>query len=84
MKYLLDEDEYQALVKAAEGAKAKQRKALQAFCTRVANELPVDWGWTEGAPKKPWGCILSTKTEWYCDECPAYEICPHEHKHVSK
>lgn len=84
MQYLLTEAEYEKLVGEAKKIKAKAEATLQTFCTRVANEMPVDWGWTAGAPKKPWGCILTTKAEWYCDSCPAQEICPHEGKEWSK
>lgn len=83
MQYLLTETEYEALVAEAKKVKASRTTTLQTFCTRVANELPVDWGWTEGAPKKPWGCIL-TNQDWYCDECPAQDVCPYTAKRWSK
>ena len=50
------------------------------------NEIaPVDWGWTKGDPKKPWGCILSKPDGgWYCDSCPEQDVCPCTGKAWSK
>lgn len=85
MQYLLTEEEYAKLVEAAKVLKVRNKMALQAFCTRVANEMPVDWGWTPGDPKKPWGCILTSEEgRWYCDSCPSQDLCPHEGKKWSK
>jgi len=86
MQYLLTYAEYNALESAAEkGRKGPTKRELQEFCTRVANEMPVRWTWGEGKDTpKPWGCILTVKREWYCDECPARRLCPHDNKNWSK
>lgn len=86
MQYLLSESEYNALQDKAEVCrKLPNEKELQEFCTRVANEMPVQWTWGDGKGKpKPWRCILTVKSEWYCDECPAQRLCPYEHKEWSK
>lgn len=82
MKYLLDQEEFDALDKRAKaGDKAPNKKKLQEFCTMVANSLPVKGGWMDG---KIWGCILTSDDEWYCDDCPAQEICPNSYKEWSK
>jgi hypothetical protein len=82
MQFILTEAELTELHDKARNARAADTKKLQAFCTRVANELPVNWGWgdEEHPDPKPWGCILSTKEEWYCDTCPAQKVCPHKAK----
>lgn len=83
MHYLLTKDEYHALIDAAErDAKAPTREDLQKFCTLVADRMPIILH--QGSAAKPWGCILTHKHEWYCDECPARNICPFEDKSWSK
>jgi len=57
------------------------KKILQDLCTRVANNEPVKEGWYKG---KPWGCILTEEGEWYCDDCPVQDICPHDYKEWSQ
>lgn len=82
MKYLLDQEELDALNKRANAAKGYPTKEkLQEFCTMVANSLPVQGGWMDG---KVWGCILTEEDEWYCDSCPAQDICPNDYKSWSK
>ena len=54
---------------------------LQVFCTFVADNLVLPSGWKEG---QKWGCILTVKREWYCDDCPAMKVCPHPNKQWSK
>lgn len=85
MMYVLTEQEYADLKAQAEQRRVVAVEGLQAFCTRVANELPI-YGWhTHGEGAKPWGCILNeTQIEWYCDDCPAADFCPHPHKQWSK
>lgn len=81
MQYLLTEAEYDAMKAAAARHQAKANEELQQFCRRVANELPVKF---RGRPEaKPWGCIIDNG-DWYCDECPAQEVCPYPHKEWSK
>lgn len=83
MQYLLTESEYEALQEKAEaGKRAPKKEELQKLCTRVADELPAGVEWI--GKDKPWGCILTKKTEWYCDDCPAQKVCPHPHKEWSK
>lgn len=91
MQYLLTDTEYNELVERGRYRKASLDANLQAFCTRIANELPIsgwhaNYGGKDG--KKPWGCIITeAKTnnqDWYCDDCPSKEICPYEGKEWSK
>jgi hypothetical protein len=84
MNYLLTEREFKALCEAAERANKMPSEAeLQKLCTEIADTMPVNWGWGGNDPK-PWGCILSKKTEWYCDSCPVQDICPFDDKEWSK
>lgn len=78
MQYLLSETEYNALVAAAKKRPALSDAKLQKLCTKIANEMPVKWGWG-GPDPKPWGCMLTKRQmegEWYCDSCPVNTICP--------
>jgi hypothetical protein len=85
VKYLLDQEEYDALLKKKEERKDQDTKKLQKFCTMVADTLPVKfWGNEE---VQIWGCIITLGKdgqEHYCDECPAQEVCPYEWKEWSK
>lgn len=95
MQYVLSQAEYDELkAKKTVDFKMKTDK-LQKLCTKIADTMPVKWGW--GPPyhdvdgisvsqdiPKPWGCVLSTHREWYCDTCPVTEICPYPDKHWSK
>ena len=83
MQYLLTENEYIELVRAADESKNTMRKSEQELCTNIANTMPIDWGWGDGNPK-PWRCILTAENEWYCDSCPVQDICPYEDKLWSK
>lgn len=87
MQYILTQEE---LDKFRKEAKHNERmpsiKKLQEFCTMVADTLPVKGGWWDG---KPWGCIITEQKknpdyEWYCDECPARDICPYDYQHWSQ
>ena len=84
MQYILTEEEYNELRKKQKYELDKDRRELQMLCTRIANEMPVLWGWSKDETPKPWGCILTTKEEWYCDSCPVREICPNQYKEYSK
>jgi len=84
MQYLLTEQEYKDLLDRVDRYKKSQREALQDLCTKAADHVPVNWGWGELEDPKPWGCILSTEDEWYCDSCPAKKLCPHPNKEWSK
>lgn len=79
MMYILSEEEYGALRKTQALDLKMKKDALQKLCTKIADEMPVKWGWVsrgEADVPKPWGCIHSTEGEWYCDKCPVTEICP--------
>lgn len=80
MQILLTESEYKALnERALIGDQAPKGEDLQEFCTMVANRLPL-----KTHDNEPWGCILTEEEEWYCDECPAQNFCPHPNKNWSK
>lgn len=79
MQYVLTEKEYQALTDADEKAEEKRDEVLQDLCTKVADHMPAGVQWI--GKEKPWGCILTAKREWYCDDCPVKEVCPNESKH---
>jgi len=82
MQYILSQEEMDAnRQKLSDMSRLPSPKKLQEFCTMVANTLPVKGGWYAG---KVWQCILTVKQEWYCDDCPARDICPHPSKHWSK
>jgi len=84
MMYILTEEEMQALKSDQRSIQLENKKKLQALCTKIANEMPVKWGWGEKPDPKPWGCVLSTREEWYCDSCPVQEICPSNRKTYSQ
>ena len=84
MQILLTEEEYNALKAAPAIEREKMVPALQDLCTKVANHMPVKWGWTSWEEKKPWGCMLTAEHEWYCDSCPVQSMCPCKHKEFSK
>ena len=84
MMYILTQEEFDALKTVQEQARLKDTKKLQKLCTKIADEMPVKWGWGKPDDPKPWGCILTAEGEWYCDTCPVQEICPHPDKEWSK
>jgi hypothetical protein len=75
VQYLLSREEYKSLVDAKHILAAEMKDTLQKLCTMVADHMPLEEPNWQGV-KRPWGCILSTKVEHYCDECPVEEICP--------
>ena len=82
MQYLLSEEEWKDIQeKLSIIRKLPDKKLLQKVCTEVSNNMLVQKGWYKG---KAWGCILTVKEEWYCDDCPVKDICPHEYKEWSK
>jgi hypothetical protein len=83
MQYILSEEEYEALQSKQTEQLQLNNKKLQALCTKIANEMPVKWGWG-GPDPKPWGCKLTDEDEWHCDKCPVSEICPSDDKDWSK
>lgn len=82
MQYILSEQEYRDLTAQAQLVTISKAE-LQKLCTKIADEMPVKWGWN-GPDPKPWGCILSKDGEWYCDKCPVQQICPEPFKEWSK
>ena len=82
MKYLLDKEEYESLIEGNKKRDAAEIKELQDFCTLVANEMPVKPDWFDVA--RPWQCIITSQSEWYCDDCPCRNVCPYTWKHWSK
>lgn len=83
MQYILTQEELDGLHKRAKiGDEAPSKESLQSFCTMVADKLPLEEGWQKGVP---WGCILTKgNDDWYCDDCPAQEICPYKYKSWSQ
>lgn len=61
---------------------------LQELCRLAARHVPIKYSWSPGMEPKPWGCILDKagthRNPGYCDECPARNLCPYEHKEWSK
>jgi hypothetical protein len=85
MMYVLSEEEYRGLVDKRSTALRLEQQELQALCTKVADEMPVKWGWGANPDiAEPWGCILTRTREWYCDQCPVQAICPNPDKDWSK
>ena len=93
MQYILTQHEYDALRKGQEKSIQLSEKKLQTLCTKIADEMPVKWGWG-GPDPKPWNCKITLETksdeedefseEWYCDKCPVISICPSDNKGFSK
>ena len=81
--YILSEEEYKELIAKKAYGIGLSKKKLQTLCTKIANEMPVVWGWG-GPDPKPWGCLLTEEGEWYCDTCPVQAICPNDDKEWSK
>lgn len=84
MQYILTEEEYQALLNANTAFAKKHEETLQKLCTMVADHMPVKKPWDKKAAPQPWGCLLTMKGEWYCDECPVSDYCPYPYKEYSK
>ena len=99
MQYILSQDEYDDLKAKQKLDLQMQNNHLQELCTKICDTMPVDWGWggRKNDPNniKPWGCILTVEKkakakgntyyhDWYCDQCPVQNICPHPHKSWSK
>ena len=76
MQYILSQEEMDKVTNAsAKLKKLPDLGKLQEFCTFVSNNLILAEGW---------GCMLTIEREWYCDECPAKDVCPYDNKHWSK
>lgn len=85
MMYILTEQEYGDLRKKQALDLKLKKDELQKLCSKIANEMPVKWGWG-GPDPKPWGCVLTQEgdDEWYCDKCPVQTICPSDRKSWSQ
>lgn len=81
VQYILTEEEYTELKKKQKYSLELSKNKLQNLCTHIADNLVLTTGWAKG---NPWGCILSTDHEHYCDECPVQDICPSNKKTYSK
>ena len=75
MQYILTQEEFDALNAKRELRIKCLNTELQTLCTKIANEMPIVWGWGGDDPK-PWGCVMTDEHEWYCDQCPVQTICP--------
>jgi hypothetical protein len=86
MQYILSEEEYKELHRQANRPQLVtiSKTKLQALCIKIADEMPIPIPWDRTAPPEAWGCILTHKGEWYCDQCPVQTICPHDNKEWSK
>jgi hypothetical protein len=90
MQFLLSEEEYNQLKNKRIELQERDKKKLQAFCTMVANSLPVKFRGRKEA--EIWGCIRNKEDDnhnlpascGYCDQCPSVEICPYDQKDFSK
>ena len=63
----------------------RKNDVLQRLCTEVCNHKPILF-W-DNKEAKPWSCMLTAQDdgdEWYCDECPTQDMCPHPNKAWSK
>lgn len=84
MQYILTQEEYDRLKEKARPRILISDKQLQILCTKIANEMPVKWGWG-GPDPKPWTCIRNEENrDWYCDKCPVQTICPNPDKEWSQ
>ena len=84
MKYLLTQKELDDLHRKATELDGKTKADLQAVCTLAANHVPVSLPWKGPEERGIWGCILTTETEHYCDECPVRNACPYPNKEWSQ
>ncbi len=83
MMYVLSEDEYRDLTSKRNDFIQLQKSELQILCSSIADAMPVSRDWNK-TNNSPWGCILTTQREWYCDKCPVTKICPNPNKAWSK
>ena len=86
MQYLLTQQEYEALHREKKLRTDGEKAKLQALCTLAAKHIPAFTpAWPADAKPTPWGCILDPGSRMeYCDDCPARDVCPNEHKEWSK
>lgn len=85
MKYLLDQEEYDALLRKAELKGLALKKTIQDLCIKVAVHMPIIRDWDKDRnPPEPSGCVIENPKQIYCDDCPVSNVCPREHKEWSK
>jgi hypothetical protein len=76
MQYLLSEEEFKKLCRAAPDLAFEKDRVIADLCRRVCN--------LEAGKRKP-GCIRgSDEYEGYCDDCSVRDICTFPHKQWSK
>lgn len=82
MKYLLDQEEYNALKNSGKRELQALKDKLSSVAISLAEHRPVDIHGDSWEPKKvtsnrPHGCIHSDKLRaWYCSEdCPSVSFC---------
>jgi hypothetical protein len=80
MQYVLTETEYETLKAAPKLVEDRCYEALLQASRRIANAEIVKEGWYAG---RIWQCMFD-KADWYCDECPAADLCPYPYKEYSK
>jgi len=82
MQFLLTKQEFNHLSNQKDNIDKENIRLLQEVCTYAANNVPIKfWGREE---LQPWGCIMTSSQEWYCNECPVQQQCPHDNKEWSK
>lgn len=85
MQYILDEKEMEAVRKLrSDQIHLPSSKILQEMCSKIADEWATWTGWDENSNPEPWGCVLTTDYEHYCDRCPVQDICPNPNKEWRK
>jgi hypothetical protein len=92
VQYILTQEELDKLKAEGKDRTDKQLKILQDLCTKVADHMPIKWGWGDKPDiPKPWGCIITEEAnsdephyEWYCDQCPVRKVCPYNRKNFSQ
>lgn len=86
MKYILTEDEYNALINKVDNVNDQYFRDVQQLCIEVAVHKPIPL-FGKDQPHVKWGCILADDPEQQaevCDECPVVIMCPYDDKIWSK
>ena len=86
MMYVLTHEELKALQAKGDREPRLGREEFQKLCTLIADTMPVVRSWSGGQSDAPipWGCILSVRSSWCCDQCPVRDICEYPGKRWSK
>ena len=86
MKYILTEQEYNAMVNRVDDITNKYLQDVQQLCIEVAVHKPIRLFGIQD-PAITHGCILADDPEQQsecCDECPVSLMCPNDNKKWSK